>query len=427
MKYILLSLVFLGLVTGVGAQNNALILHNSVAINIENGAVLVIAQSNASGIARTGTANGVILSESETDRVAWIINNGTGSYTIPFGKSLATAIPMTYTITGAGSTPGTLVASTYPTAWQNTPMPSVYAPVVTTMTMDYPTDDLSEYVVDRFYVLRSNSDWTTKPTTSLTLSYDNIEWTAASNTITETNLLGQYWNTNQWSPGWNTGSLLLGTNDAANNRVTGINAAANGNLFTWILVDQTHPLPVEMLSFNVSCANGSTPRLEWTTASETNNAGFQIERSSDLLQWQTVAFVSGAGNSNSPLYYFYDDAQATEGLQYYRLIQTDFDGTSVIAGSSSSDCAGISSNGSFGLNIYSDEMHEVFVSFTASESQKVQLEIFDAAGKLVNQSSFEALEGINTISDIYLPLSDAMYFFRLSGSQLLETKMFFLQ
>lgn len=425
-KNLLVFILVLSAAQVIG-QNNSLILRDQVAINIENGAVLVIAQSNASGIVRTGSANGVIVSEAETDRVAWIINNGSGAYTIPFGKNLTTQIPMTYTITGAGSTPGTLVASTYPTAWQNTPMPSVYAPVVTTMTMDYPTSNLSAYVADRFWVLRSNSDWATRPTSTLSLTYDDVEWTTASNTITEANLLAQYWNNTQWNPGWYTGSPLLGVNNAASNNVNAINATSGGNLYTWILVDNTNPLPVELLDFSISCTENAQPEINWSTATETNNAGFEVERSADGISWEYVSFVSGAGNSNTPLYYSYTDYNAPAGSMYYRLYQRDFDGTITPLGMQQVNCQSQSSDVIFDMNVYSDMEHQVFVTFSSYEEQSLQFEVLDARGRLVFSRMVQANAGTNQFEPEWTPLSDAIYFFRLSGNDFQMSKKFFLQ
>ncbi len=412
----------------VSGQNNALILNNQVAINIENGAVLVIAQSNASGIVKTGTANGVIVSEAETDRVAWVINNGTGVYSVPFGKDLTTQIPVTYTVTGAGSASGTIVASTYATTnWQNLNMPSVYAPVVTTMTQDYPTTNLSAYVVDRFWVLRDNGTWATKPTSTVSLSYPDPEWTVASNTITEANLLAQYWNNTQWNPGWFLGVPLLGVNDAVSNRVNSIDATTNGNLYTWILVDNTHPLPVELVRLDVSCSFDQKPIVSWATVSESNNAQFEIERSFDGLNWEFVAFVSGAGNSNSTLFYSYADLNAPQEALYYRLSQRDFDGTVEVLGMQQVNCNNSAPDGNYGLNVFSDQEHQVFISFTSPKMNQITGEVFDMRGRLVYSTKWDAAEGLNMYSLSLPPLADAAYMFKLSSSDFQTSKKFFLQ
>jgi hypothetical protein len=91
--------------------------------------------------------------------------------------------------------------------------------------------------------------------------------------------------------------------------------SAGGTLFV--------PLPVEMTSFT-AVMQGSSALLKWTTATETNNAGFQIERSvvgSSI--WADVAFVNGVGTSNSPISYLYEDKNLYNGGYVYRIKQID--------------------------------------------------------------------------------------------------------
>ncbi|MDQ3046740.1 MAG: T9SS type A sorting domain-containing protein [Bacteroidota bacterium] len=84
-------------------------------------------------------------------------------------------------------------------------------------------------------------------------------------------------------------------------------------------------LPVELLSFNAIYNNGKVD-LTWETASETNNDYFSIEKSLDGASFQLVSTVDGAGTSSSFISYTDVDHQPYEGLSYYRLKQTDFNG-----------------------------------------------------------------------------------------------------
>lgn len=428
MKWIIIIFFALSLVSN--AQNNALILNNQVAVTINAGAVLTVNQTNAAGISRIGTANGVIISEAELNRVAWIISNGTGSFNIPFGKTDLTQIPMIYAITVAGSTPGTLIASTYPTAAANNTAYPTVAPAVTSVDACYiagACEDRSLYAVDRFWILRKNADWATNPTSNVTFTYADNEW-AGPNTITEANLQAQYWTAAQWNPGWWLGVPILGTNDAANNQVDAANAGSAANLYTWILVDNTKPLPIELLSFDVRCA-GQLATISWATASETNNAGFTLERSKDGFNWEWVNHFSGAGNSNVPLFYTYnDDVDASGGLMY-RLTQTDFDGTSAIVGTKSIQCQDNNSNPqtTFGLNLYSDQDHQVFATFTTIQDEEVILSILDARGRLIIQQKVQAFAGNNNVKLEFAPLADAIYMVMLQSSSLVESKKIILQ
>lgn len=84
-------------------------------------------------------------------------------------------------------------------------------------------------------------------------------------------------------------------------------------------------LPVELTSLT-AFANKSDVVLKWSTATEVNNYGFEIERQSENI-WHKLGFVKGSGNSNSTKNYTFTDAGAPSGNLKYRLKQIDTDGT----------------------------------------------------------------------------------------------------
>ena len=99
-----------------------------------------------------------------------------------------------------------------------------------------------------------------------------------------------------------------------------------------------NPLPITLLSFTAKPRNNNDVLVEWTTASELNNAGFTIEKevagsSNQILSpYAPIATIEGAGNSTTAHHYeFVDDSpvKANQWWNYYQLKQTDFDGTSV--------------------------------------------------------------------------------------------------
>ncbi len=83
------------------------------------------------------------------------------------------------------------------------------------------------------------------------------------------------------------------------------------------------PLPVKLVNFSASLNNNQT-ELNWSTASETNNKGFEVERSIDGVNFETIGFVKGNGNSNRINKYSFIDANQSSA--FYRLKQIDFDG-----------------------------------------------------------------------------------------------------
>ena len=88
-------------------------------------------------------------------------------------------------------------------------------------------------------------------------------------------------------------------------------------------------LPVQLSSFTGRIINQSVVRLEWTTVTETNNFGFEVQRSTNgRMEYQTLSnsFVPGHGTSLIPHSYWYADTSAVPGTSYYRLKQIDLDG-----------------------------------------------------------------------------------------------------
>ena len=86
-------------------------------------------------------------------------------------------------------------------------------------------------------------------------------------------------------------------------------------------------LPVELVKFNVK-AEGCGANLTWSTASEINNDFFAVEYSYDGANWKEIYKVKGAGNSSKIIDYSFDDLNCSHNrLVYYRIVQTDFDGT----------------------------------------------------------------------------------------------------
>jgi hypothetical protein len=87
-------------------------------------------------------------------------------------------------------------------------------------------------------------------------------------------------------------------------------------------------LPITLIDFNAKQVRNSV-KLNWSTASEINNDYFTIERSIDGEKWEFITRVDGAGNSSNKKEYTFSDEHPVKGKQFYRLSQTDYDGTTV--------------------------------------------------------------------------------------------------
>lgn len=92
------------------------------------------------------------------------------------------------------------------------------------------------------------------------------------------------------------------------------------------------PIPVELTFFAAAAINGKV-HLEWSTASELNNHGFEIQRASNPVDqfgkknWYTIGFVEGAGTTTESKNYSFIDKNPLDGVSYYRLKQIDLDGS----------------------------------------------------------------------------------------------------
>lgn len=89
------------------------------------------------------------------------------------------------------------------------------------------------------------------------------------------------------------------------------------------------PLPIELIDFNAACLTNGV-QLNWSTASELENDHFLINKSSNGIDWQSVAKVGGNGTSNTINKYIHIDYSNSNGLIYYQLSQVDKDGKTTI-------------------------------------------------------------------------------------------------
>jgi hypothetical protein len=125
--------------------------------------------------------------------------------------------------------------------------------------------------------------------------------------------------TNNGNPGCNNSSSPC-TNPAGSASGTNgsgiITGAGTGN-----------PMPVELVFFRATKLSENAALLDWATASETNNSHFSLYKSIDGLNWEKLTDIPGKGNSNAYNSYEFTDFNLLQGTNYYKLTQTDFDGT----------------------------------------------------------------------------------------------------
>jgi hypothetical protein len=113
-----------------------------------------------------------------------------------------------------------------------------------------------------------------------------------------------------------------------NGRFVAVSQSGTGNR---VMTSEATPLPVSLVSFTAQPQPDHTVRLNWTTALETNNKGFLIDRSKDLISFETVGQASELAPTSEALkHYTLTDLTPYAGTSYYRLTQTDLSGKATV-------------------------------------------------------------------------------------------------
>jgi hypothetical protein len=175
-----------------------------------------------------------------------------------------------------------------------------------------------------------------------------------------------------------------------------------------------NPLPVTLVQFTAT-AQGKDAALNWITASETNNSGFDVERSLDGRKFEQVTFVKGAGNSSRELTYGLTDLNAFSkgNVLYYRLRQVDNDGIATYSQVVRVSTAIQKANG---ISVHPNPFAAtVDITLIASVDAVVQIEIADIQGRNINSVHANVIKGTNTVSIDHLDtLQPGVYFAKIS-------------
>jgi hypothetical protein len=173
-------------------------------------------------------------------------------------------------------------------------------------------------------------------------------------------------------------------------------------------------IPVELSSFTGSVKAGSIT-LSWTTATETNNRGFEIQRkNASNSTWLTIGFVQGKGTSAETQSYSFSDENLSSGKYSYRLKQVDFDGTSEYSNVVTVD---IGSPLSFDLsqNYPNPFNPSTTINFTLPERTNVSIKVYNILGSLISEIINEVKEpGSYSVNFNANVLSSGIYIYKLS-------------
>jgi hypothetical protein len=219
-----------------------------------------------------------------------------------------------------------------------------------------------------------------------------------------------------------TGETLLFNSDAdaTTGRTAIISLAAgerNPNIDAGYFVS---PLPVKLLYVKAN-ADGCTVRVSWATASEQNAKSFEVWRSTDGIRYTKIGEVRAAGNSNTAQYYTFDDAKPLR-TNYYKLVQTDFDGRSetfnLASKVTTNGCYEENNNGISGLFPNPNGTSEVTVKFYTdrSDSEAVTFVITDVVGRTVATFEQTVTRGANVVNLDISALPSGTYLVKVQGN-----------
>jgi hypothetical protein len=190
-------------------------------------------------------------------------------------------------------------------------------------------------------------------------------------------------------------------------------------------------IPVELVSFTSSIIN-NTVGLNWITATELNNSGFEIqrtrhtERSRSVADWESIGFVNGNGTSTEVHNYSFVDSNPVTGISYYRLKQIDFDG--------SYEYSSIAEVVYGAIAVYSLEQNypnpfnpTTKINYAIKEKGNVELKIFDLLGSeiatLVNE---EKTPGNYEVFFDASNLSSGVYLYTIKSGSFVQTRKMLL-
>lgn len=181
----------------------------------------------------------------------------------------------------------------------------------------------------------------------------------------------------------------------------------------------TTSLPVQFKSFTAT-KNNDVVNLNWATASETNNKGFEVQRSVNGAKYQTVGFVRGNGNSNVVKTYSFTDAHGTTGNICYRLKQIDFNGASEF---SKVACVNVELEKTTAVfttpNPFNGSLHLKYNSLTEGAAN---VQIIDMLGKTHQNVNMNVIKGENTLTLDTDSLPVGIYFIRVTNGAEVTTQ-----
>lgn len=328
------------------------------ALTMTNGLVTTTAANTLTMAAGSTTTIGTATSYVVGPLLYNVAASGTTSISFPIGKSTSWR-PVQLSVTHSSAASATYTAEMF----NNSARALGYTINGSTITSVSPT---RYWQIDRSATANLTS-------ATATLYYKT---TGAPDVVTDPSHL-RIAKTNGAGTVWND---VGGTGSAAN---TGTITSSSFTTFSKFTLANsaggTNPLPIELVSFKAT-PDDDKVNLNWITMSEVNNNYFTVEKSLDGVSFEELVKVNGAGNSTNERTYYAVDTKPATGLNYYRLKQTDYDGSFTYSNIIS---ANFGKNPELYVSVYPNPavQNDIYVNVGGSQGDKVNVVMRDVLGK----------------------------------------------
>jgi len=376
--------------------------------------------------------------ESEWNRIQYNLSTGTTAITVPYiSNTTGSWVPFPFTVrnitagTNAGAQPGALRISSTKTGgaigagWDdNTYKPSQVLNVCNPSLGACPASNNSANIIDRFWIVEPVY-YSTRPAAIFDFTYLMMETDInGGNTISLSAFLQpQRFDTtaanNNSAPIWGWNGFPSNAAEMGNNLPGGsITATSVGTLNNvqvtsanffpdWTLASYAVPLPVQLIDYQGVCTNKSVT-LKWTSSVEINSDYYTLEKSSDAINFTTIANVPAAVNSNQNITYSYVDVSPGDNAtMYYRLSETDKNGSKKVFKTILVYGCNTSQNENGAIYSYGNQVN---INLFSLSNQNITVTGYDITGRLIYKNEILISEGNNSLK-FAPPLAQGIYLF----------------
>ena len=194
-----------------------------------------------------------------------------------------------------------------------------------------------------------------------------------------------------------------------------VRTIVSGASYQYVSLYDYSIIPVELTSFTANVV-GRGVELNWATATETNNSGFEILRSAENEDWQTLGFVPGFGTTSEPKSYSYSDETVSSGTYSYKLKQIDYDGSYSFSDVIEIEIA-LPTEFALEQNYPNPFNPSTSIQFSLPVGANVTIGVYNLVGeKVANVVSNDFSAGKHNINFNASSLTSGVYFYRIDAT-----------